>query len=54
MARPFSLGEDIDLLRASVCAFAAKEIAPLAESIDRDNLFPHELWRKLGDLGLLG
>ncbi|RUL72962.1 isovaleryl-CoA dehydrogenase [Dyella choica] len=52
--RPFPLGEEIDLLRESVSAFAEKEIAPRADHIDRENLFPHDLWRKMGDLGLLG
>ncbi|WP_266159351.1 acyl-CoA dehydrogenase family protein [Dyella silvatica] len=52
--RPFPLGEDIDLLRESVHGFAEKEIAPRAERIDHENLFPADLWRKFGELGLLG
>ncbi|QAU25297.1 isovaleryl-CoA dehydrogenase [Dyella sp. M7H15-1] len=52
--RPFPLGEEIDLLRESVAAFAEKEIAPRAHNIDRENQFPHDLWRKMGDMGLLG
>jgi len=50
----FDLGEDIDLLRESVAAFAAREIAPLAATADHDNLFPAPLWRRLGEQGLLG
>ncbi|MBK8121181.1 MAG: isovaleryl-CoA dehydrogenase [Sulfuritalea sp.] len=50
----FDLGEDIEMLRDSVWAFAAKEIAPRAAEIDRDNLFPTDLWLKFGDMGLLG
>ena len=50
----FDLGEDIDMLRDSVAAFAADEIAPRAAEIDRSNQFPMDLWKKMGDLGILG
>ncbi|MBI5483639.1 MAG: isovaleryl-CoA dehydrogenase [Deltaproteobacteria bacterium] len=50
----FDLGETADLLRETVKDFAAAEIAPRAADIDRDNHFPMDLWRKMGDLGLHG
>jgi isovaleryl-CoA dehydrogenase len=50
----FELGETVDMLRRTVRDFAAEEIAPRAASIDRTNEFPLDLWKKLGDLGLLG
>lgn len=50
----FGHGEDIDALRDTVRAFAQRRIAPLAAEIDRSNVFPADLWREMGDLGLLG
>ena len=50
----FGLGEEIDQLRDMVFQFCQKEVAPRAGDIDRDNTFPMDLWKKLGDLGLLG
>ncbi len=50
----FPLGEEVEMLRDSVRNFAAAEIAPRAADIDRNNEFPMDLWRKFGDLGLLG
>jgi len=50
----FDLGETADMLRASVLSFASDEIAPRAADIDSSNEFPADLWKKLGDLGVLG
>ena len=50
----FGLGETLDMLREQINGFAASEIAPRAEAIDHDNLFPNDLWKKFGDMGLLG
>jgi isovaleryl-CoA dehydrogenase len=50
----FDLGETADMLRQSVADFAAVEIAPRAAEIDRVNDFPADLWRKMGDVGVLG
>lgn len=50
----YQLGETYDMLRKSVYHFARTEIAPIAAQIDESNSFPNHLWRKLGDMGLLG
>jgi len=50
----FGLGETLDMLRATVRQFAAREIAPIAAAVDANNEFPRELWPRLGELGLLG
>ena len=50
----FGLGEEIDAVRDQVRRFAEERIAPRATEIDRSNVFPRDLWRELGELGLLG
>ncbi|MBF0352934.1 MAG: isovaleryl-CoA dehydrogenase [SAR324 cluster bacterium] len=50
----FDLGQEIDMLRDTVTDFANREIAPRAAEIDQKNEFPQDLWKKLGNLGVLG
>ncbi|GAA4415182.1 isovaleryl-CoA dehydrogenase [Quisquiliibacterium transsilvanicum] len=50
----FDLGEDVEMLRDSLQQFTAAEITPRAREIDRDDQFPMDLWRKFGQLGVLG
>ena len=50
----FGLGEDLDQLRRTVQDFARDKIAPRAAEIDRDNVFPRDLWPQMGELGLHG
>ena len=50
----FGLDDELNMLREQVNAFAASEIAPRAAEIDQSNEFPNDLWKKFGDMGLLG
>ncbi|MET3906975.1 isovaleryl-CoA dehydrogenase [Bradyrhizobium sp. S3.3.6] len=50
----FDLGEDIGMLRDTVRAFVEAEVAPRAAEVEKANLFPADLWKRFGDLGLLG
>lgn len=50
----FDLGEDVAALRDMVHRWAQDRVKPMAGAIDRDNVFPAELWREMGELGLLG
>ncbi len=50
----FDLGEDIEALREMVHRWAQDRVRPLASDIDENNSFPSELWREMGELGLLG
>ena len=50
----FDLGEDVHALQETVHRWAQERVKPMAAEIDRSNEFPNELWREMGDLGLLG
>ena len=50
----FGLNEELEMLRDSVRDFSVREIEPRASDIDRSNEFPADLWKKFGDMGLLG
>ena len=50
----FGLGETIDMLRDQVNGFVQSELAPIAAEVDKENRFPNEMWKRLGDQGLLG
>ena len=50
----FGLPETVEIIRDQVRRFAEREITPLADQIDRENIFPLSLWKTMGELGVLG
>ena len=50
----FDLGEDVNALREMVHRWAQERVKPMAAEIDSSNAFPNELWKEMGELGLLG
>ena len=50
----FNLGEELDMMRASLRGFVDDHILPRADEIDRTDIFPRDLWEPLGALGLHG
>jgi butyryl-CoA dehydrogenase len=48
------LTEEQQMIQAMAREFAETEIKPIAEEIDRDERFPHETVKRMGELGLLG
>ncbi|SCZ63719.1 isovaleryl-CoA dehydrogenase [Epibacterium ulvae] len=50
----FDLGEDVNALRDMVHRWAQERIKPIAGEIDAQNIFPSDVWRDMGELGLLG
>ncbi|MEN0651946.1 MULTISPECIES: isovaleryl-CoA dehydrogenase [Hyphobacterium] len=50
----FDLGDTAEMIRDTVRSFASDELAPRAAEIDKSDVFPADLWKKMGDLGLLG
>ena len=50
----FDLGEDVEAMREMVHRWAQERVKPMAADIDRQNVFPSELWTEMGELGLLG
>src|SRR6476646_6367557 len=50
----FELTDEQRLLRDTVRDFARREVAPVAEELDREKRFPYEIVARLGELGMMG
>lgn len=48
------IADDTDALRDTVKRLCDDELAPRAAQIDHDNTFPMDMWKKFGEMGLLG
>ena len=50
----FRLSTEQEMIRAMCKNFAKNEIMPIAERLDATGQFPHEVWKKMGGLGICG
>jgi alkylation response protein AidB-like acyl-CoA dehydrogenase len=50
----FSLSQEQRLFKKVIREFCLKEIKPIADKIDKEEYFPLELYKKMGELGLMG
>jgi len=50
----FNLTDNQKLFKKTIREFCEKNLKPLAEKIDKEEYFPDELYKKMGQMGLMG
>ncbi|HUT70543.1 MAG TPA: acyl-CoA dehydrogenase family protein, partial [Desulfatiglandales bacterium] len=50
----FELTEEQRIIQKTIRDFATKELAPVADELDEKEEFPHQIFKRIGELGLLG